>query len=76
MCRTLRVVEPNQTLRGHHHADRRASIQFYFMRQNDEFFRPFHKTAVVESLLRQFAPISSWNDDAERLVKNQGLISS
>ena len=32
----------------------RASIQFYFMRQNDEFSRPFHKNVVGASLMFKF----------------------
>jgi len=31
--------------------DERTSIQFYFMRQNDEFSRPFHKNAVGASVM-------------------------
>ena len=31
--------------------DERASIQFYLMRQNDEVFRPFHKTLVGVSVM-------------------------
>jgi hypothetical protein len=34
--------------------DERASIQFYLMRQNDEFFRPFHKTVVGASVMFKF----------------------
>ena len=32
----------------------RTSIQFYFMRQNDKFFRPFHKNAVGVSVMFKF----------------------
>jgi len=32
----------------------RASTQFYFMRQNDEFSRPFHKSAVGASVMFNF----------------------
>jgi len=34
--------------------DERTSIQFYFMRQNDEFSRPFHKNAVGVSVMFKF----------------------
>ena len=34
--------------------DERTSVQFYFMRQNDEFFRPFHKTVVGASVMFNF----------------------
>ena len=34
--------------------DERTSIQFYFMRQNDEFSRPFHKNVVGASLMFKF----------------------
>ena len=34
--------------------DERTSIQFYFMRQNDEFSRPFHKTLVGVSVMFKF----------------------
>lgn len=34
--------------------DGRASMEFYFMRQNDEFFRPFHKTVVGASVMFNF----------------------
>jgi hypothetical protein len=34
--------------------DGRASIQFYFMRQNDQFSRPFHKNAIGASVMFNF----------------------
>ena len=34
--------------------DELASIQLYYMRQNDEFSRPFHKTAIGASLMFNF----------------------
>ena len=34
--------------------DGRASMEFYFMRQNDEFFRPFHKNVVGASVMFNF----------------------